>query len=67
MTAIPTFTSHNQASCCNCGGDFGDGYWFERHGLFLQVCEKCGSKTYYDLSPTTETHTTENETCIRQS
>jgi hypothetical protein len=49
---FPKFNSHEEASCFNCGGDFGDGYWRESGcgaGQFEQHCCKCDHFTYYDL------------------
>jgi hypothetical protein len=53
---FPKFPSHDDASCFNCGGDFGPGYWFESgqpagHGAFEQHCEKCRLRTWYDIEP----------------
>lgn len=51
----PRFSSHDEVSCFNCGGDFGpDPYWAESglphgHGQFRQECEKCRLATWYDL------------------
>jgi hypothetical protein len=50
---FPKFHSHEEASCFNCGGDFGDeghdsGH-AAGHGEFVQHCEKCSMSTWYDL------------------
>ena len=55
MKRFPKFQSHDEASCFNCGGDFGpDGYYFESghaagQGAFEQSCCKCGMTTWYDV------------------
>ena len=55
MKTFPKFASHDEASCFNCGGDFGpDPYWFDSgnapgHGQFALACEKCRTTTFYDL------------------
>lgn len=51
----PRFASHDEASCFNCGGDFGpDPYWRASghehgNGAFEVACEKCRMLTYYDI------------------
>ena len=51
---FPKFVNHEHASCFNCEGDFGPGYWSKSgsakgDGEFKQSCEKCGMTTWYDL------------------
>jgi len=52
---FPMFKTHETASCFNCDGDFGLGYWTEtdnaaNSGRYRQDCVKCGMATYYDIS-----------------
>ena len=55
----PIYTSHDEASCFNCGGDFGDrGYPMrsdrpETDGAWFQCCSKCSMTTHYDLAEPT--------------
>ena len=51
---FPVYYRHREASCFNCGGDFGDGYPFESghapgHGKWVQECEKCRMAMFYDI------------------
>ena len=55
-TTFPKFEAHDQASCFNCDGDFGPGYWSKSghargNGEFVQSCAKCSEHTWYDLAP----------------
>lgn len=52
---FPKFTSHDLASCFNCGADLDGSWWCKSgsasgHGEFRQDCEKCRMFTCYDLS-----------------
>ena len=52
---FPKFEAHEQASCFNCGGDFGPAHWSKSghargNGEFVQSCAKCGEHTWYDLT-----------------
>ena len=63
---FPKFEAHEEASCFNCGGDFGDGYWSRSGGAagdgeYVQTCEKCRLSTWYDLE------TVSYETVLAQS
>lgn len=54
MTQFPTYASHDEAYCFNCGGDW-RGCATPMHsgypsGQWFQTCEKCGHRTFYDLA-----------------
>jgi hypothetical protein len=55
LKPFPKFKSHAVASCWNCGGDFGPNGWWSRSGYargrgeFVQACERCGKRTWYDI------------------
>lgn len=56
----PVFKTHDDASCFNCGGDFGPAYPFKTvpleggnasgDGRYYQACEKCRMLTFYDIA-----------------
>ena len=51
---FPIFREHDEASCFNCGGDFGPAYPMASgfpvgQGQWAQDCCKCGMTTFYDL------------------
>lgn len=55
----PVFKAHAEASCFNCGGDFGPGYPLKSgsapgDGEHYQACERCEMLTFYDLETNAE-------------
>ncbi len=53
---FPTYASHEEASCFNCGADLDGSYPRDsgnahKHGKWEQSCEKCRTTTWYDLKP----------------
>jgi len=56
---FPAFASHDEASCFNCGGDFGPDPYFSLSGFpvgrgaYVVHCEKCRMSTWCDVEAET--------------